>query len=571
MDTVINRFRIDSESGYSEYWRRNKSPIAAIEMARLLVGLRKAASYIGGNVGEIVWSGMQSPHAISLDPRWVMGKYPIPAAKVDRMVGLTIRNAYQKTEWSHRFRNLAMTRVNLPVRYAYKFQLYFNMCENVYLDCLSNRSVMGRYTEVDRQRTIQGAFDTVSHPPTISELLHIWWGIAADISGIKYKESYVDSSVRRNLKYTNLEKFYKEPINILNSIVERLIYECPKIHGVTERGNYRLDQYLSIWNPLFEMIKFWPTDSSDPFLQARKMGKNVVDFNPDAQNTLNAVQIAAIEQVDAIIGRKKNPVFTDQIKSCVQNVDDVANIEKNDIVMRARNRINKTLLHKLKIVIRTVAQRKRVNNRGLTSGNMDRRRLYRAQTTGTIFKMSKDEFELINDIILLVDATGSMSSPSRWEKAEEIYQTLFSAVKAYNRKARLFAYNEIKNKCFLSEIYKDGVFYTVLPHGKTASGEAIIATAFSLKKNHKKPFIIHLTDGASNWGSGVSNAIVMCRKNRIQLLTLGLGCSPDNKVLLNLEYGKLVQFVDSIDELPTLLRNLLNYSKWNETPCQTNH
>ncbi|MBI5588844.1 MAG: VWA domain-containing protein [Deltaproteobacteria bacterium] len=561
LENVINRFHIVGESGYSEFWRRNKSPVAALEMARLLMGLRKAASYIKGNIGEIVWSGMPSSSAISLDPSWVMGKYPIPAAKVDRMMGLTIRRAYQKTEWTHRFRDLAMARVNLPARYAYKFQIYFNMCENVYLDCLSNRSVMGRYTEIDRLMTIYSAQDIASHPPTISELLHIWWGIAADLSGVRYKEDYADRSVRGGSKYTNLEKFYKEPIQLLNSIMDQLIYECPKIQGVTERGNYRLDLYLSIWSRLFEKIKYWSTDSRDPFLLARKVGKNVVDFNPDAENKLSAVQIAAIEQVDKIIGRK-NPVFTDQVKACVINGEDVVQVESNDIVMRARSRINKKLLHNLKIIIRTVAQRKTENNRGLSSGKMDRRRLYRAPTTGTIFQTSKDTFELVNDIILLVDATGSMSAPNRWEKAEEIYQTLFLAVKAYNPRARLFAYNEIKSKCLLTEIYRSGDFYSVLPHGKTASGEAIIATALSLKNRHKKPFIIHITDGASNWGSGVSNAIEMCRKNRIQLLTLGLGCSKDNKVLLGLEYGKLVQFVDSIDALPSLLRNLLNYSKW---------
>jgi hypothetical protein len=155
-----------------------------------------------------------------------------------------------------------------------------------------------------------------------------------------------------------------------------------------------------------------------------------------------------------------------------------------------------------------------------------------------------------------------MATPNRWEKAEEIYQTLFTAIKSYNKNARLFAYNEVKSVCRLTELYLNDKFYSVFPHGKTASGEALIATALSLKGRHKRPFIIHLTDGASNWGCGVKSAIAACRRGRINLLTLGMGCSEDNKKQLTIEYGKLVQFVDDVDSLPHLIRALLNKSKW---------
>lgn len=559
-ETVVNRFHLSAEDGYSEFWRRNKSPIETFELARLLTGIRKVASYVGRNIGEIVWSGMDDKNAIVIDPTTILGNYPVPAGTADRIIGHTIRKAYQKTEWSERFRKIAMAKAKLPNRYAYKFQLFFTMCENVYLDCLSNRSVLGYYTEAHRKHTIINIFDSASHPPTISELFHIWWEIAADRSGEKYKEPYVDTSARSISANLSLDKFYKTPIELLNSLVGPLMDECPKIQGVTERGNFRMDLYLSFWPALFEIIKYWATDSKDPFLLLRKVGKNVL--GPDGSENRPPPPVYFSKEIQKILP-KRTIDFTDRVKEVVTAEEpETVSVEGNDIVMPARNRLNKKMLHNLQFVIKTAAQKNTLFNRGLRSGKIDRRRLYRAPTTGTIFQTGKDDFELVNDIILLVDATGSMAAPLKWEKAEEIYQTLFTAIKSYNKNARLFAYNEMKNVCRITELYQREKFYAILPHGKTASGEALIATALNLKGKHKRPFIIHLTDGASNWGCGVENAIAYCRQQRINLLTLGMGCSDESKEQLKVEYGNLVQFVDNVDNMPHLFRNLLNKSKW---------
>ncbi|BBO86570.1 vWA domain-containing protein [Desulfosarcina ovata] len=559
-ETVVNRFRLSAEPGYSEFWRRNKSPIAAYEMARLLSGMRKVASYVGRNSGTIIWSGMDASGAIAIDPAPVMGQYPVPAIKTDRILGLTIRKAYRKTEWSGRFYEMAQAQAKLPTRFAYKFQLFFNMCENVYLDCLSNRTVLGVYTEAHRAHAINTAFDGASHPPTISELLHIWWGIAADRSGTQYKQPYTDTSSRAISKQTSLEKFYKKPIELLNTLVEPLVDTCPRIQGVTERGNFRVNLYQLLWPTLFEMIKYWATDSKDPFLLLRKVGKNVLE--PDGHEDAPPPPVYFSKEIQKILP-KRTIDFTDRVKEIVfDDKADVVRVEINDIVMPAQVRINKKLLHHLKLVIKTTAQKITLFNRGLRTGKIDRRRLYRAPTTGTIFQTGKDDFELVNDIILLIDATGSMASQHKWEFAEEIYQTLFTALKSYNKNARLFAYNEFKDVCRLTELYQRDKFYSIFPHGKTASGEAIIASILRFKSSHKKPFIIHLTDGASNWGCGVENAIRTCQRKRVNLLTLGMWCGKKSKEQLIAEYGNLVQFVDSVDSLPLLFRTLLNKSKW---------
>ena len=109
----------------------------------------------------------------------------------------------------------------------------------------------------------------------------------------------------------------------------------------------------------------------------------------------------------------------------------------------------------------------------------------------------------------------------------------------------------------LSELYKKGNFFTIRPHGKTASGDVIKTLLREVKPRHKKPIFIHITDGASNWGCPIQEAIDQCKKERILLLTLGVNCSDENKVLLKAEYGRLVRFADHVNMLPQLMKNLL--------------
>jgi len=537
------RFIIPGEEGYSEYWRRDKSPVELLELAKLLLAIRKIVSYVGRNTGTVTWAGMENPNGISIDPTPIMGTYPIPPSKADIAIGMAVEAAYQKTEWSERLKEIGLAKMEMQPVNAYKFSLYLDMAERIYADILSNRSVLGLYTEKAREWQIR-----------------VWWKLAADRNEKAFKEAYVDRSVGGLVERTPLDKFYRAPLAILNSIVERMIQECPRISGVTERAEFRMNLYISIWPELLEFIKFWVGDRSDPFLLSSEFREEMEEEDKE-KDAVKATLLSYQEAIEKNL-RKKNIDFTDQVKSIVTNVDDVVRVEGNDIVMRARNRVDKSLFHKLRLVLQSVAVRKATYNRGLTSGKVDRRRLFRAPTTGAIFHLKKNYFELPNDIVLLVDCTGSMAEPAKWEQTEVIYQTLFQAIKRFNPRARIFGYNEVKDTCRITELFVGGAFFSVLPHGKTASGEAIIATALNLKRTRKVPFIIHVTDGASNWGCGVRDAIRFCKEKKINLLTLGLGCDPQNKSALKEEYGDLIEFVDNIDHLPGLLKNLLSGSRW---------
>lgn len=555
----IDRFEVLENEGYSAFWRKNTSPVETMELAKLLTGLRKVATFIGRNVGSIVWTGMDHKDGIALDPSLVMGTYPVPSRKTDIMVGITVRKAFEKTEWSDRIKEYAQSKINLSPPYRYKYNLFFDMCEKVYLDCLSNISPLGMYTETARLWEISEKAKDFLQPPTVTELLHIWWEMAADRSGKRYREAYVDKSMVVLAGKIDLTAYYAKPLVLLNSIVERMIQACPKILGVTERCSYRWRLYESIWPELLEYIKFWPTDRSDPFLVKKNKQEETEDEEDKKKKKAAIINLA--ESVESRVS-KKQPDYTAEVRANVSNMDDVVEIMGNDIVMDAPDKIDAQLLLKLKQVVKANAQRRTTYNRGLVAGKIDRRRLYRAQTTGKAFLMKKNQFELLNEVMVVVDATGSMADPNKWNQAQTISQTLFAAIQSFNKNARLFTYNEVKDKCRLTEIFIGNRFYTVLPHGRTASGEVLIATAMKLNHKNKKSTIIHITDGASNWGCGVKDAIRYCERRRISLLTLGIACSPSAKQSLRGEYSRLVQFIEKLDDLPHLFGTQLRHSMW---------
>lgn len=557
--TVIERFEIPGAEGYSEFWRRDKSPVEPLELAKLLRALRKVTAFVGRNTGEVVWSGMaEDDSTIAIDPAPVLGCYPVPAALTDLMVGQTVQQAYLRTEWSARVRELATARLAPPPQYEYKFRLFLDLCENVYADTLANRNVLGHYAEIARRWRVENNARRLLSPPTLSELLHLWWVFATDRDGERHRSRWLDPWLEGLLDRAAFDKFYQPALDLLAPLVPALREECPAIPGIAERVEFRVERYLAAWEALLPRVRFWIGDSGDRFMVPAECDEDIAAEDAE-RKAVKATIVSYAKLIERALP-KKNRDLTGQVLDNVMNAEGVVRVEGSDILMPAPDRIDAVLRRKLERVVRHAAQRTNAYNRGLTAGKIHSRRLYRAHTTGTVFQEKKSEYDLRNDVVLLVDATGSMADPARWNRAETSFQTLFMAIHAYAKNVRLFAYNEARGACRISELYRGGTMHTVLPQGKTASGEAIIATALSTKNtSHRRRIILHLTDGASNWGCGVAEAIAFCRRRNIGLLTLGMGCSASAKQSLRDEYGKLVQFVDDPGELPQLLASLLNH------------
>lgn len=337
-----------------------------------------------------------------------------------------------------------------------------------------------------------------------------------------------------------------------------LIEECPKIHSVVDRCAYRTDLYFSIWEELYNYTRTWVASEWDLLFVIKK--SDIIEAAGVAEKSEKPMLAPMGQEIRAHL-KKKEMDYTDAVKVICDD-DGVVPIAVNDIVLPLKCNLDNQLLYRLQAVLRSHTEKRKITSRGMKSGKIDTRRLYRAPVKGNIFMHHKTNYEMTNDIILVVDASGSMGE-LKWETIQMVYATLYKVLISYNKNTRVFAYNDSKGKCELTDLSpQKGELYTVRPQGKTASGEAIIATAMMLKRNKNKyPYIIHITDGASNWGSDVKYAIDYCRKKKISLMTLGFGCKPESKEALKKEYGNQVQFIDNLNEMPRKFGSLLAYGK----------
>ena len=559
----VESFKITGAKGYSEYWRKNKSSVESRELGRVLLALRKLASYIGRNVGEIVWSGMKfREDAIVLDPHPYMGKYPVSAAKFDLAAGLTIQKVYKKLEWSERVKSDFQKQLAVPPQYIRKFDLFFNTAENIYVDLISNKSVLGLYSEQFRKKEILTNHLEYVQYPTTKGLLYLWWKCAADRSGPRILENEVLKSVKDISDLTLFENFYMKPLLLLCSIVPEIISRCLPLAGIVERGNCRTSLYAEIWPEFLNCTEHWRYDSAS--LSFNVLGGNdgsypLEDSDKSIDDPIEEPRIIyLVDKIQEFISKKPDDL-TEKIKDNVVNREKVIATLRSDIVFPKKINPDRALLAKLhRVVASSSKHRTVVVNRGLTSGKIDRKRLYRSALKGNAFLKKDKRFELENDIILLVDASHSMAL--KWDTVEMAVMLLFEAVKRGKNNIRGFAYSGKRSTCILSEITAKGnKLFSTVPQGKTASGEAIIAAAMIVLEHAlKKQLIIHITDGSTNWGCGVQDAFNYCTKRKVGLFCLAYGCTEKERKALKHEYGGFVKFIENNRELPGALKGVLS-------------
>jgi hypothetical protein len=85
-----------------------------------------------------------------------------------------------------------------------------------------------------------------------------------------------------------------------------------------------------------------------------------------------------------------------------------------------------------------------------------------------------------------------------------------------------------------------------------------MAAAVTLKERGQRRLILHITDGASNCGVRLTDAVEYCSKNAIELFTIGCGCSQQTKDFLRecFPFDSLY-FMKTIRTLPLVLERLL--------------
>jgi hypothetical protein len=232
-----------------------------------------------------------------------------------------------------------------------------------------------------------------------------------------------------------------------------------------------------------------------------------------------------------------SPDITPIIQSVVgHDNEDVVPTSRWDFSIPSRPVVDPHLVSRLRALFLNYAARKTVVNRGLLSGKVDRRRLYRAPISGRCFHQKEKLPELDWNVTLLMDASGSMRG-SKWRMVENTVGNLHKSLIGSRNHFQAYAYFEVDGVCMISQLIRDRQLLSVPPSGQTASGQAIIAVAYFMPKGRKRNLLVHVTDGESN-----------------------LGCAYKDRHAMLRQYGKSIQFVDHYGQLPRAIERLLRHT-----------
>lgn len=535
------------ESGISEYWRLNRSGFEAVEMANVLRAMRKVAGHLGSNVGGVEYAGMSrgGGTAIILEPGMVVGQYPIPSEKVDTLVGLVTHEALHRTEWSDRVWKLLEPTFNtLGGLSNVRFQKIVSVGEDIYVDSVAEKTVFGLYTPKARRHAFAEAESRLlPGVQSLDELVYLWWTAAWGYDG--RGEPSPD---------------YQEPLSLLQRLTARL-REVRGLHrGVTDCCQQRAKMYLETWNDIKDSISSWKTidktlkwypSPAEQKKEASDSGRKKIESK---KRELSPYVIHQIELQLAL----NSPDITPIIQAIVgYDNEDVVPTSRWDFSIPSRPVVDPRLVARLRALFLNYAARKTVVNRGLLSGKVDRRRLYRAPVSGRCFHQVDRLPELDWNVTLLMDASGSMRG-SKWRMVENTVGNLHKALLGSRNHFQAYAYFEVDGVCMISQLIRDRQLLSVPPSGQTASGQAILAVAYFMPKGRKRNLLIHVTDGESNLGCDVRYGIEYCRKQKIHLVTLG--CAYRDREAMMRQYGRSLQFLDHYGQLPRAIERLLRHA-----------
>jgi hypothetical protein len=529
----------------SSYWRKNTSSLEAVEMANLLRALRKVAGHLGENIGRIEFSGMSTDgkHGILIEPETVMGQYPVPADKVDFLVGLVVHQAIHRMEWSdHVWKVLEPVMAEMMPRAMVIFQKLVRIGESIFMDLCSDQTVFGFYTKIARDKAI--GLDRCrffSDRPCIDTLMTLWWDRAFS------PDNTFDVPVD-----------YETPFEELTLLTRNLKAISQSAAKVTHRCDQRISLYQNTWIKLEPAIISWKIMDKHLFwfFYPKSPGVEKKQSTRKLFRKTKALPLVLARDIERRLC-SDSVDLTPLIRSVAGYENEtVAPMSHWDFHAESRPVVDRKMVGRLRAVFAHYAERNTLTSRGLAGGRIDRRRLYRVAVGGRCFKSIHRIPNLDWGVGLLVDASGSMRG-SKWQLVENTIATIHKALSGYQNRLSAWAYFEVSGICMISRLIAKNRLFSVPPAGQTASGQAIIAAASMMPKNVQRNLLIHITDGESNFGCDVSYGLEYCRLRKIQLITLG--CGYKNRPAMERQYGRAIEFIDYFEQLPKAMETLF---KW---------
>jgi hypothetical protein len=474
--------------------------------------------------------------AIVINPARVMGRYPVPPAKVDLLIGITLHEALHRIVWSdHVWKLLEPSSEAMAKLEMLRLQRIVQTGEDIYVDLVAAQSVLGLYVEKARAVALAARGQKIRPgTPSIDELVYLW-----RVAGAGHVEAY------------------QEPLLELERLTEALRLVSVGTEGVSARCRQRADLYLATYGKLASVVSVFRIVDRQPYWYPSSLaGKEEPARTPRKTRGETLPSPSLSRQIELRLAAHSADI-TPIIEDIVGPGAEVAPTSRWDFSMPAHPVIDRRLAGRLRAIFLNYAERKKVVSRGLISGKLDGRRLYRAPVSGRCFEQVDKIPDLDWTVTLLLDASASMQG-SKWRMVENAVGNLHAALVGYRNRLRAYAYFEMDGVCMFSSVLKGQHLFSVPPNGQTASGQAIIAAAYFMPKGYGRRLLVHITDGESNFGCDVQYGIDYCRQNSINLVTLACGCR--DRALLLTQYGKTVQFLRSYGQLPHAIENLLKWT-----------
>lgn len=534
----------DLDRGYSQYWRKNNSPVEMRELAFLLKALRKVASHITDWVKPVEWDKISfsgDKNKILLDLSFVAGQYPVPPEKVGVLVGWVAHEAFHTRE---------MTDMVLYKAREYKkefsseekaaFLELIGAGEDVYI----NYKARGTIWEFYLERMWRWYYPRIKgdDASSLRLLLDLW------------RKIFFQEQFTLPPELTP----YQEPLNLLITYGQRLI-ETSEEDSPAQRAEERFKIYCELW-PLFHpFVKNWGDT-----LDSGNLPLFHHDFVPEYSSVPRRMDLEELEEILA----DQEEDLSSRIRAMVEDKSHaIPTVFWEKQTTPCNVLPDPSISRKLKSIFESLEQKNKVNlrfiNRGLLFGKLDGRRLHKTFIDGKVFKEKEYEGSKLWEITILVDGSRSMVIDKHekvidnWYNVEKTFCPLQEAAKGYENPVNLFAYYEQAGRCFVANLLQNNRLYTIFPKGKTPSGQAIMAVALSLKKGPRtKNLLLHITDGEANCGIDVVEAVQYCEKQGIDLMTIGCGYDEELKDYFVMNYNN-VYLMDNFEELPNALETLL--------------
>ncbi|PIP40056.1 MAG: hypothetical protein COX19_06565 [Desulfobacterales bacterium CG23_combo_of_CG06-09_8_20_14_all_51_8] len=548
---------------YSDFWRKNRSGNETAELMLCLRALRKVAGYIGRNVKPVFWKGMVETdnRFILLDPGMAKEKYPVSFDTFDALIGQVVLEGQSSLEWREWVAGKVLEEAPAVSDSVYHYlKNVIEAAEDIYISMRAKSSVWSFYLPQYWRLELKKNPRDPSLPPGPSSIADVWRAEA--ILGERAK---------------NLHTYYLRPLEILNGLTDELSH-IALFPTLDERRSKRKNIYMDIWGRVAGEISEWEEFQSSPDAvkirdEAAPQGEadgnedgdennDVDEFNrasADPENLLNRLK-AAYEDgendlTDTIAVAVEDPEAK-AMETIVRKSHSISEIQAEDILV---NRLRKIFLQQQSLFMRS---RKRYIKKAQYEGKVDARRLYRVPLDGRVFK--KKEL-IVSDfpwhVCIVADASSSMGGKScgkrPWETAEKIFVSLAKAAAGFGNLIDIYAYSEDGGICMLTQLYYGEKMYSVIPKGRTPSGQAIIAAAMMLNKKYKNSMIIHITDGAANCGLSLGDTLRYCRAQDIDVFTIGCGCSLQTQQFLKGYFSAdQLNFIDNITGLSEIIEKL---------------